>query len=131
AQKRPRCRELPPLGLDPAPAGARQLTTPPALGDELVEQDQHPAQAKQRQQGGEPGLESTALTVDTRDGAAEMPAPARIERPAGMQQDIGRQLHGIVPAEILEVDERERSVRAAQAVVKAEIGGDQTAPFLR
>ena len=48
-----------------------------------------------------------------------------------MQQDIGRQFHRIVPAEILEVDERQRPVRAAQAVVKAEIGRHQASPFLR
>ena len=48
-----------------------------------------------------------------------------------MQQDVGGQLHRIVPAEILEVDERQRPVRAAQAVVEAEVGRDEAPPFLR
>src|SRR6266540_2667093 len=48
-----------------------------------------------------------------------------------MQQEISGQFHGIVPAKILEIDERQRPVASAQAVVEAEIGGHEAAPFLR
>ena len=48
-----------------------------------------------------------------------------------MQQNIGSELHRIVPAEIFEIDERQRSIRPAQAVVEAEIRRNKAAPFLR
>ena len=48
-----------------------------------------------------------------------------------MQQNVGGQLHRIVPAKILEIEERQRPVRPAQAVVEAEIGRNEAAPFLR
>ena len=48
-----------------------------------------------------------------------------------MQQNIGGELHRIVPAKILEIEERQRPVRPSQAVVEAEIGRNEAAPFLR
>ena len=48
-----------------------------------------------------------------------------------MQQDVGRKFHRIVPTEIFEIDKRQRSILAAQAVVKSEIRRHQTSPFLR
>ena len=47
-----------------------------------------------------------------------------------MVQYVSGQLHRIIPAEVFEVDENERSVRKPQTIVKAEIGRNQGPFFL-
>ena len=48
-----------------------------------------------------------------------------------MQQHIGGHFHGIIPAKVFEVEERQGAIRAAKAVVKAKIRWHQAALFLR
>src|SRR5262249_44500197 len=60
-----------------------------------------------------------------------MPALRRCKRSARVQHDVGRAFHRIVPTEIFQIDKSQRSILAAQAVVKSEVRGHQTSPFLR
>ena len=62
---------------------------------------------------------------------AEALSLRRLKRPARMQHDIGGELHRIVPAKILEIEERQCPVRLSQAIVEAEIRRNEAAPFLR
>ena len=66
-----------------------------------------------------------------RGRSSKSAALRRRQSPAGMQQDIRSQLHRIVPAEILEIDECQRPIAAAQTVVEAKIGRNEAAPFRR
>lgn len=124
-------RELSRLDVAPAAGLAGQHAALPALGDELVEQDEHPAQTEQRQISGQPVGECRIGAIEPRRRLAEALALHRLKRPARMQHNIGGELHGIVPAKIFEIEERQRPVRPSQAVVEAEVGRNEAAPFLR
>ena len=124
-------RKLPRLDVAPAARLAGEHAPLPALGDEFIEQDEHPAQSEHRQISRQPAGERRIAAVEPRRRLAEALALRRLKRPARMQQNIGGQLHRIVPAKILEIEERQRPIRPSQAVVKAEIGRNEAAPFLR
>ena len=124
-------RKLPRLDVAPAAGLAGQHAPLPALGDEFVEQDEHPAQTEQRQISRQPVGECRIAAVEPRRRLAEALPLGWLKRPARMQQNIGGELHRIVPAKILEIEERQRPVRPSQAVVEAEIGRNEAAPFLR
>src|SRR5580693_1518308 len=124
-------RKLSRLDVAPAAGFAGQHAALPALGDELVEQDEHPAQAEQRQISRQSAGECRIAAVEPRRRLAEALALGWLKRPARMQHNIGGELHRIVPAKIFEIEERQRPVRPSQAVVEAEIGRNEAAPFLR
>ena len=131
SEERARMRKLPRLDVAPAAGLAGQHASLPALGDELIEQDQYPAQTEQRQISRQPVSKCRIAAVEPRRRSAEVLSLRRLKRPARMQQNIGGELHRIVPAKILEIEERQRPVRPSQAVVEAEIGRNEAAPFLR
>src|SRR5580704_1610615 len=130
-EERARMRKLPCLDVAPTTDLAGQHTSLPALGNELIEQDQYPAQTEQRQISRQPVSKCRIAPIEPRRSSAEMLSLRRLKRPARMQQNIGGEFHRIVPAKILEIEERQRPVRPSQAVVKAEIGRNEAAPFLR
>ena len=115
----------PQLSVAPAADAMRQRSR-----QELVQDDEHPAQAEQWKIGLEPAREVRVVAEDRLRLRAEAIALAVGERHARMEQHVGGELHGIVPAEIFEVDERQRSVGPAHGVVKAEIRRHQAAALL-
>ena len=82
-------RKLPRLDVAPAAGLAGQHAPLPALGDELVEQYEHPAQTEQRQISGQSAGECRIAAVELRRRLAEALALGWFKRPARMQQNIG------------------------------------------
>src|SRR5580700_2491630 len=87
-EERARMGELPGFHLAPAAGFAGEHAALPALGNELVEQDQHPAQAEQRQIGRQPGGKCRVAAIEPGRCLPEPPALLRRQRPARVQQNI-------------------------------------------
>src|SRR6266567_1074443 len=74
-------RKLPRLGIAPASGGPGKHAPLPALGNELIEQDKHPAQAEQRQVSGQPARECRVAAFRNRlrcGGSRVLPGCSRI-----------------------------------------------------
>src|SRR5262245_43567397 len=83
-----RAVELPDLCFAPAVGVAGQNAALPALGYELIEHDEHPAQREQRKISAEPPFEYRIFTVHAHRRTAEAVALGRRKRPARMQQNV-------------------------------------------
>src|SRR5215467_7394887 len=130
-KQRGRAGELARLGLRPWLRLARHDTLAPAIRQKLVEEDEHPAQAEQWIE--RPQARGETIPVAAIDGDRSRAKARRVprgERRARMMENIGHELHRIIPTEIFEVEKRERSVGAAQTVVEAEIRWHQVLLFL-
>src|SRR3984893_2412712 len=123
--------ELARLRRVPAFGGAGEQAILPAFGNELVEQNECPAQGEQRQQRAKPLFEIGIRAIEPNRPLTEALAMRSGKLMAGMQQDIGGQLHRIIPAKIFEINEGQGSVRAANAVVEPEIRRNEAPLFLR
>src|ERR1041384_2884154 len=106
----------------PIRAGSGMDSIGPSLRQEFVQQDHAPAQRKQRIQQPQPSSEARIAAIDVQHCPGEMPLQRLGQRHAGVEQEIRDELHRIVPAEIVEIDEDEIAVRPPQRVVESEIG---------
>src|SRR5262245_39255335 len=96
--------ELHALGCLPAFRAAGKLAAP-GTPDEIVEQDENPPQPEQRIIGREPPVKPGVGAVDLLGRRAEPAPQRRWQASSGVEHEIGRHLHRIIPAEVLKVEE--------------------------
>ena len=101
----------------------RQLSD--TIAPERVEQDQRPAQRVEREIAAQAGDEIGIVPHGGDDPVDERVPVVGGQLHRGMQDEIGGDLHGIVPAEIFEVDVAQPCARLADDIVEAEVRRDQ------
>ena len=106
---------------------ARELPSPEVMRDVLVEQNERPFQAEPRIEEARPRRELRRIVEQRRDARRERTPLRAGHLHRRVEQKIGDGLRRVIPAEILEVNEREPPFAVAQRVVKAEVGGAQCA----
>src|SRR5215471_15386911 len=100
---------------------AREHAPTPSLRNELVEQNERPAHCEERKISAKARYERWIRPIEPLRAQSKSATVRLIKRHSRMQQDIGGQFHRVIPAKVLEINECQRAIRPAQAVVKAEV----------